>query len=175
MAVYEVKPETGNGRSRVLHRNMLLPCSYLPVETHVKSSTSRRTMSRKTDRQQPLQEKAAWSTHGGVADFTPHQLHEFCGVVQDLVERDVGAKRNLLGLMNRISSGEWWHRWWWLTCQKVTTVEQTTPEDDLWCTRSIILSTEPHSRNSRDHSIISAAVMETCSSTMDTAICSATL
>lgn len=94
MAVYEVKPETGNGRSRVLHRNMLLPCSYLPVETHVKSSTSRRTVSRKTDRQQTLQEKAAGSKHGGVADFTPHQLHEFCGVVQDLVERDVGAKRN---------------------------------------------------------------------------------
>ena len=85
MAVYEVKPETGNGRSRVLHRNMLLPCSYLPVETHVKSSTSRRTVCRKTDRQQPLQEKAAGSTHGD---------HEFCGVVQDLVERDVGAKRN---------------------------------------------------------------------------------
>lgn len=79
--VYEVKPETGNGRSRVLHRNMLLPCSYLPVETHVKSSTSRRTVSRKTDRQQTLQEKAAGSTHGGVADFTSHQLHEFCGVV----------------------------------------------------------------------------------------------
>ena len=86
-----------------------------------------------------------------------------------------GLNGILLGLMNRIPSGEWWHRWWWLTCQKVTTVEQTTPEDDLWCTRSIILSTEPHSRNSRDHSIISAAVMETCSSTMDTAICSATL
>lgn len=89
-------------------------CSYLPVETHVKSSTSRRTMSRKTDRQQPLQEKAAWSTHGGVADFTPHQLHEFCGVVQDLVERDVGAKRN----PSRVDEPD--PEWWMVTPMMMT-------------------------------------------------------
>ena len=29
--VYEVTPESGNGRTRVLHRNMLLPCDFLPV------------------------------------------------------------------------------------------------------------------------------------------------
>ena len=51
MPVYEVKPETGNGRSRVLHHNLLLPCSYLPVETQLKSSRSRRTVSGQTNRQ----------------------------------------------------------------------------------------------------------------------------
>ena len=30
--VYEVKPEKNEGRHRVLHRNMLLPCAYLPIE-----------------------------------------------------------------------------------------------------------------------------------------------
>lgn len=30
--VYEVKPERGSGRTRVLHRNLLLPCDFLPVE-----------------------------------------------------------------------------------------------------------------------------------------------
>ncbi|KAL6463236.1 hypothetical protein MHYP_G00276270 [Metynnis hypsauchen] len=30
--VYEVKPENGLGRTRVLHRNLLLPCDFLPVE-----------------------------------------------------------------------------------------------------------------------------------------------
>ena len=35
MPVYKVKPETGIGRSRVLHRNMLLPCSCLPAETQL--------------------------------------------------------------------------------------------------------------------------------------------
>jgi len=30
--VYDVKPEKGVGRSRVLHRNVLLPCDFLPME-----------------------------------------------------------------------------------------------------------------------------------------------
>ena len=32
--VYEVQPEDGQGRTRVLHRNLLLPCDFLPVESH---------------------------------------------------------------------------------------------------------------------------------------------
>ena len=31
--VYDVKPESGRGKTRTLHRNLLLPCDYLPVET----------------------------------------------------------------------------------------------------------------------------------------------
>jgi hypothetical protein len=30
--VYEVKPESGHGPNRTLHRNLLLPCDYLAVE-----------------------------------------------------------------------------------------------------------------------------------------------
>lgn len=30
--VYEVKPERGTGRGRILHRNMLMPCNALPLE-----------------------------------------------------------------------------------------------------------------------------------------------
>ena len=30
--VYEVKPEVGNGRHRTLHRNLLLPCDFLPAD-----------------------------------------------------------------------------------------------------------------------------------------------
>lgn len=35
--VYEVKPEGGKGRSRVLHRNLLLPCDYLPMEMELRT------------------------------------------------------------------------------------------------------------------------------------------
>lgn len=30
--VFEVKPENGGGRTKVLHRNLLLPCDHLPIE-----------------------------------------------------------------------------------------------------------------------------------------------
>lgn len=33
--VYELRPEQGKGRSRVLHRNLLLPCDHLPLESKV--------------------------------------------------------------------------------------------------------------------------------------------
>ncbi|KAJ8012413.1 hypothetical protein DPEC_G00042490 [Dallia pectoralis] len=43
--VYEVKSEQGGGRSRTLHRNLLLPCDHLPFEnqpTIVRKQTGRR-------------------------------------------------------------------------------------------------------------------------------------
>lgn len=30
-SVYDVKPESGRGKMRTLHRNLLLPCDYLPL------------------------------------------------------------------------------------------------------------------------------------------------
>ena len=43
--VYEIKPETGPGRARILHRNLLLPCNHLPVD--VASKTPHRQKPRK--------------------------------------------------------------------------------------------------------------------------------
>jgi hypothetical protein len=31
--VYDIKPESGKGKKRTLHRNLLLPCDYLPTAT----------------------------------------------------------------------------------------------------------------------------------------------
>ena len=40
--VYEVKPENGVGRRRVIHRNLLLPCNDLPIEER-QDKTRRKT------------------------------------------------------------------------------------------------------------------------------------
>lgn len=40
--VYELKPEKGQRRSRVLHRNLLLPCDSLPLEIPVRAGQKRR-------------------------------------------------------------------------------------------------------------------------------------
>ena len=51
--VYEVKPETGPGRARILHRNLLLPCNHLPVD--VASNTPHRQKPRKEIRRETNQ------------------------------------------------------------------------------------------------------------------------
>ena len=77
MPVYEVKPETANGSSRVLHCNLLLPCSYLPVETQLKSSKSRRTVSGRTNRQQASHKETTRTNDEDTPSLTPDQLQEF--------------------------------------------------------------------------------------------------
>ena len=62
MPVYEVKPESENGRSRVLHRNLLLQYSYLPVATPHRPPKSRRPVSRRANKQQGSQEKTTETT-----------------------------------------------------------------------------------------------------------------
>ena len=46
--VYEVKPEQGRGRSRILHRNLLLPCDYLPLEIQPKGTPKQKERMRET-------------------------------------------------------------------------------------------------------------------------------
>ncbi|XP_066535292.1 uncharacterized protein [Hoplias malabaricus] len=41
--VYEVKPENGKGKQRVIHRNLLSPCDFLPLETATYFPPSKKT------------------------------------------------------------------------------------------------------------------------------------
>lgn len=51
MPIYEVRPEQGKGRgSRILHRNLLLPCDNLPLEIQLQSVKSKRKITAQTSK-----------------------------------------------------------------------------------------------------------------------------
>lgn len=55
--VYEVKPERGTGRSRILHRNMLMACNALPLEeTAQKTAREQNPQQKKRRREIEMQE-----------------------------------------------------------------------------------------------------------------------
>ena len=55
--VYDVIPESGEGKTRTLHRNMLFPCSYLPVEkSAMKPSQPKRQNKSKKEKEEPTSE-----------------------------------------------------------------------------------------------------------------------
>ena len=55
--VYEVKPEQGKGRLRILHRNLLLPCDYLPLEVQPKAAPKKKERKTETVAENASQEE----------------------------------------------------------------------------------------------------------------------
>ena len=74
MPVYEVRPENGGGRSRVLHCNLLLPCSYLPVEAPISTSKSTQKGPRKVTKWQPSTEGKSSNSDDDMPNLTPHRF-----------------------------------------------------------------------------------------------------
>ena len=68
-SVYEKKPENEPGRSRTLHRNLLLPCPYLPYEA------------KKASPGKPLQIKQK-------VENTELQMHELIVTAENVEDRD---------------------------------------------------------------------------------------
>lgn len=93
--VYEVKPENGDGRSRVLHRNLLLPCSYLPVESETKPLKRSQRTSRSTSKRVISQEEIFGATDEDVPSLTPNQLQEFYGSTSYHEEDNTGSAAGL--------------------------------------------------------------------------------
>ena len=55
--VYDVIPESGEGKTRTLHRNMLFPCSYIPVEKPaMKPPQPKRQNKNKKETEEPTNE-----------------------------------------------------------------------------------------------------------------------
>ena len=51
LPIYELRPENGKGRSRVLHRNLLMSCDQLPFETQ--PEVNKEDKGKQKKRQQP--------------------------------------------------------------------------------------------------------------------------
>ncbi len=48
--IYELRPEQGKGKSRILHRNLLLPCDHLPLEIKVRQPVKQKRKTAITDK-----------------------------------------------------------------------------------------------------------------------------
>lgn len=80
--VYGIKPETGAGRHRVIHRNLLLPCNYLPFEVEqpkTQSRPKRVVKTRKTPAtpmSYPSQGSSSDDEFNGILTFTPTESQD---------------------------------------------------------------------------------------------------
>ncbi|GAA6092358.1 uncharacterized protein LOC118471490, partial [Tachysurus ichikawai] len=54
--VYELRPEKGKTRPRILHRKLLLPCDHLPLETTVQPRSRKRNVEQTEDAEQSEEE-----------------------------------------------------------------------------------------------------------------------
>jgi hypothetical protein len=70
--VYEVIPESGGEKTRVLHRNMLFPCTYLPVENPIVKPAQLKKKKKSEKEKQVTQDYQTDSEDEfGIASFAP--------------------------------------------------------------------------------------------------------
>ena len=78
--VYDVRPESGQGRSRTLHRNLLLPCDQLPSKQWQELPSARKsrppTVHRCNDSQQLIQDEHSYGSDSDddLPDISLHYL-----------------------------------------------------------------------------------------------------
>ena len=82
--VYEIKQEKGDGRTRVLHRTLLLLCDYLEMEeTHQAGTVHRNNENRRGQRKanlkqaEPSQINSEYDSEEEVPQFHPRDLERF--------------------------------------------------------------------------------------------------
>uniref|UniRef100_A0A4W5JIK1 Gypsy retrotransposon integrase-like protein 1 n=1 Tax=Hucho hucho TaxID=62062 RepID=A0A4W5JIK1_9TELE len=99
--VYEVKPERGTGRARVLHRNMLMSCNSLPFEEPVE--TPSRGLGRREPPQQKQQNGESAESESSDEDSYPVFINRPRGDVESRLRRTqlVSDKSEELGQTDR--------------------------------------------------------------------------
>lgn len=74
--IYEVKPEQGKGRSRVLHCNLLLSCNYLPLVVELRKESK----TKKTVNKQRLADKDESSPEEGEDEDYYYYTYLLCSI-----------------------------------------------------------------------------------------------
>lgn len=86
--VYEVKPEQGRGRSRILHRNLLMPCDFLPLDTQQKITIKKKKTNTVTDISQEGEDDEDECAY----DYTP--VIQYQEPTQDMDNEYIQTKTN---------------------------------------------------------------------------------
>lgn len=75
--VFELEPENGRGRTRVMHRNMLLPCDFLPI-----TSDANKTVAETRAKKKHLDEKnKMYNTQAQLEESEEESDQDLCDVV----------------------------------------------------------------------------------------------
>ena len=75
-SVYDVKPESGRGKMRTLHRNLLLPCDYLPIKESAKRTKNAATERKPEQQTEKTSLKQVETDSDSEGEERPNQMDE---------------------------------------------------------------------------------------------------
>ncbi|KAL0199360.1 hypothetical protein M9458_007900, partial [Cirrhinus mrigala] len=108
LPIYEVKPEVGKGRSRILHRNLLLSCDHLPVEGQSDMAANSEKRMTKQKRRYPVKpnedEEDEDEDDDGDPDELGREASELAGQTKD--GEDVGEGVDIVKFSQEECPGE---------------------------------------------------------------------
>lgn len=92
--IYELRPEQGKGKTRILHRNLLLPCDHLPleVEAHPPVKPKRKTAVAEKVREDSEEEDDDYCVPPQIFAHPPESVRETPVMAADVIQPDLNER-----------------------------------------------------------------------------------